>query len=146
MTKLKDSRTIEQISYLRDGQRKVIKATQNGTFKYHTTEGTGRGRKIVSKELTAKEFVTHPEIMLSDPVITLKSGEKVRVYVGGDASYLPAMVDGVLEKNDKFESLRRKFLKEKQQRKVARDSKKTKETFDTDEYESPFWSWDEYND
>lgn len=146
MTKLKDSRTIEQISYLSDGVRKVLEATPNGTFKHRWVEGTDRGKKIVSKELTAREIINHPDVMGSDPVITLKSGDKVRVFVAGDPSYLPAIVDGILEKNDKFEVLRRKFLKQKKERESARKKKQEKIKFDTDEYESPFWGLDDYHD
>ena len=148
MTKLKDSRTIEQVSYLHEGERKIVKATPNGTFKHHWVENTDRGRRVVSKELTARELICHPDVISSDPVITLKSGDKVRVFVGGDHSYLPAVVDGILERNDKFEILRRKFLKQKKDRETARNKKKEKEktTFDTDEYENPFWGWDDYHD
>lgn len=148
MTKLKDSRTIKQVSYLHDGERKVITATANGTFKHHWVEKTSSGRKIVSKELTARELICHPDIISCDPVITMKSGDKVRVFTGGDPSYLPAVVDGILERNDKFEILRRKFLQSKKDRESARNKKKEKEktTFDTDEYENPFWGWDDYHD
>lgn len=146
MSKLKDSRIIRQISYLHNGERKIIVATSNGTFKFNTTEKTSNGRKIVKLELTAREFVTHPNVQNCDPVITLKSGDKIRVYDGGDPSYLPAMVDGTLERNDKFEVLRRKFLKQKEDREKTRMKNKEKSTFDTDEYESPFWGWDDYHD
>ena len=47
--------------------------------------------------------------MGADPVITLKSGEKIRVFDGGDPSYLPAMSQGIIEKHDRVEVLRRKF-------------------------------------
>lgn len=147
MTELKESRSIEQISYLQDGERKVIKATSNGTFWFDVVEYTSNGKRYRRKEMTAREFVTHPDITGCDPVITLKSGDKIRVYMGGDASYLPAMVDGLLEKNDKFEVLRRKFLKQKQERENTRTKEEKKDvTFDTDEYESPFWGWDDYHD
>lgn len=100
------------ISYLSDGQRKIVMATANGTFTMNTVEEKDGRRKFVKKDLTAREFTEHPDVKDSDPVITLKTGEKIRVYVGADSSYLPAMVDGVMEKNDSFEVLRRRFLEE----------------------------------
>jgi len=148
MTKLKDSRTIKQISYLRDGERKIINATVSGTFNHHWVEETSSGRRVVSKELTARELISHPDIISCDPVITLKTGEKIRVFAGGDSSYLPAVVDGIIEKNDKFEIMRRKFLQSKKDRESARTKNKEKEktAYDTDEYENPFWGWDDYHD
>ena len=114
------------------------------------------------KNLTASEVIAHPSITGADPVLTLKSGEKIRVFDGGDPSYLPAMSQGIIEKHDKFEILRRKFEKKKKvlkekQRKQVRKSKKTpiippfspyiagttkKDPNDTDEYDNPF-HWDD---
>jgi hypothetical protein len=141
MTRLKESRTIEMISYLSDGQRKIVMATANGTFTMNTVEEKDGRRKFVKKDLTAREFTEHPDVKDSDPVITLKTGEKIRVYVGADSSYLPAMVDGVMEKNDSFEVLRRRFLEERQKREDSR-KKDQKKGSDTDEYDNPFAGWD----
>lgn len=141
MTKIRESRTIEKISYLSDGQRKVVKATSNGTFTIKTVEERNGRRKVVQKDLTAREFTEHPDVKDSDPVITLKTGQKIRVYDGADSSYLPAMTDGVMEKNDKYEILRRKFLEEKQKREDSR-KKDQKKGSDTDEYDNPFAGWD----
>ena len=141
MSKIRESRTIEMISYLSDGQRKIVKATSNGTFKLKTVEDHNGRRRVVQKDLTAREFTEHPDVKDSDPVITLKTGKKVRVYAGADSSYLPAMTDGIMEKNDRYEVLRRKFLEEKQKREDSR-KKDQKKGVDTDEYDNPFAGWD----
>jgi len=141
MSKIKESRTIEKISYLFDGQRKVVKATSNGTFTLKTVEEQNGRRRVVKKDLTAREFTEHPDVKDSDPVITLKDGKKVRVYDGGDSSYLPAMTDGVMEKNDKYEVLRRKFLDEKQKREDSHKKDQKKES-SADDCDNPFAGWD----
>ena len=141
MTKIRESRTIKQISFLLEGQRKVVKATPTGTFTLKTVEHQGGRRKVVKKDLTAREFTEHPDVKDSDPVITLKTGEKIRVYDGADSSYLPAMTEGIMEKNDKYEVLRIKFLEEKQKREDSREKDQKKVT-DTDEYDNPFAGWD----
>jgi len=144
MSNFRDSRTIEQISYLLDGKRKFVKATKNGTFILNAVEEGPSGRRVVRRELTAKEFVMHPRVINSDPVLTMKDGEKVRVFVGGSSVYLPAIVDGMLERNDRFEIRRRKFIKQKEQRQKEREKQK----IDTDEYDNPFLGYwgDDYDD
>ena len=82
--------------------------------------------------------------------MTLKDGSKVRVFDGGDSSYLPAMSQGIVEKHDKVENLRRKFIKNKEKLKTKltkqdQSGKMRKTNNDTDEYDSPFFDWDGYD-
>lgn len=163
MSNLKDSRIIKSISFLHGEERVIVEADKNGTFRVPVTKVVEGRVKTQYKNLSASEIIAHPSIMHSDPVLTLKSGEKIRVFDGGDASYLPAMSQGIIERHDKFEMLRRKFekkkkaLKEKQAKQVSRNSKKTpiippfspylagttkKDPSDTDEYNNPF-NWDD---
>ena len=163
MTKLKESRIIKSISFLHDDERVVVEADKNGTFRVPVTKVVEGRVKTQYKNLSASEIIAHPSIIGADPVLTLKDGEKIRVFDGGDPSYLPAMSQGIIEKHDKFEMLRRKFeknkkaLKEKQAKQVSRNSKKTpiippfspylagttkKDPSDTDEYDNPF-NWDD---
>tara|TARA_B100001564_G_C20530257_1_gene619382 strand:- start:575 stop:955 length:381 start_codon:yes stop_codon:yes gene_type:complete len=122
--------------------------------------------KTTYKNLTASELIAHPAVVSADPVLTLNSGEKVRVFDGGDPTYLPAMSQGLIEKHDKVEMLRRKFEKKKKilkekQKKSTRKTRKTPiippfspyiagttsrdDSSDTDEYDNPF-DWDDDND
>jgi hypothetical protein len=163
VTKLKESRIIKSISFLHDDERVVVEADKNGTFRVPVTKVVEGRVKTQYKNLSASEIIAHPSIIGADPVLTLKDGEKIRVFDGGDPSYLPAMSQGIIEKHDKFEMLRRKFeknkkaLKEKQAKQVSRNSKKTpiippfspylagttkKDPSDTDEYDNPF-NWDD---
>ena len=165
MNSLKSSKIIEHISFLHAGQRTVVKAGKKGTFRIPVSSVIEGRVKTLYKDLTASELIAHPSVVASDPVLTLKTGEKVRVFDGGDPSYLPAMSQGIIEKHDRVEMLRRKFEKKKKalkekQSKVSRSSKKTpiippfspyiagttkKDANDTDEYDNPF-HWDDDND
>ena len=165
MSKLKDSRIIKSISFLHGEERAIVEADKNGTFRVPVTKVVEGRVKTQYKNLSASEIIAHPSIMHADPVLTLKGGEKIRVFDGGDSSYLPAMSQGIIERHDKFEMLRRKFEKKKQvlrekQKNVNRKSKKTpiippfspyvagttkKDPSDTDEYDNPFhWDDDDY--
>ena len=86
---------IKSISFLYNGERLVARARLRGTFKIPTQ---GRTKKYA--RLTAREVVSHHIIKDCDPVLTMLDGEKIRVYQGGDSSYLPAMIDGILSKHD----------------------------------------------
>lgn len=165
MTNLKDSRIIKSISFLHGEERAIVEADKNGTFRVPVTKVVEGRVKTQYKNLSASEIIAHPSIMHADPVLTLKSGEKIRVFDGGDASYLPAMSQGIIERHDKFEMLRRKFEKKKKalkekQAKSTRNSKKTpiippfspyiagttqRDPSDTDEHDNPFY-WDDDND
>lgn len=136
---LKDRQVIAKISFFFEGERKVIEATPRGTFRVPVTETVNGRLNTRFKDLTAKEVVGHPTIRNCDPVLTLKTGEKLRVYPGGDPSYLPAMSDGLLQKHDTVEVLRRKFKEEKKKTVITPQSK------DIDEYDLYDFGWDEYD-
>ena len=121
MSSLRKSRIIQKISYLKGDTREVVTATQKGTFRMQVKE-TVEGRvKHTYKDLTAREVIYHSLVKDNDPVLTLTSGEKIRVYPGGDSSYLPAMVDGMLSKHDRTETLRRKMKMNKKKNEKKRE-------------------------
>lgn len=160
MSSLKDTKIIKHVSFLLNGERNIVEADEGGTFRVPVSSVVEGRKSTVYKNLTASELIAHPEIMHADPVLTLKTGEKIRVFDGGDPRYLPAMSQGLIEKHDKIELLRRKFEKKKQalkEKNRKRKSKKTpvitpfypylggtstKSASDTDEYDSPF-DWDD---
>jgi hypothetical protein len=160
MSESRGSRTIKHVSFLIDGERTVVEADENGTFQVPVTNIVeGRMRTLI-RSLTASELIAHPTIMKSDPVITLKTGEKIRVFDGGDSSYLPAMSQGIIERHDKYELMRRKFEKSKEvlKKKVGRLTEKSngkviappftpsqRDASNTDEYDNPF-HWDDDDD
>ena len=97
---------IEYISFLFEDQRIVIKASSDGTFRvpFESSTGSKYGLKpnVYYKNLTARQVVEDSRIKNADPVLTLTNGEKLRVFQGGDSSYLPALSEGVLERHDSY--------------------------------------------
>ena len=159
---MKDSIIIKHISFLHKGERTVVPSDDRGTFRIPVSDIVEGRLRTTYKNLTASEAIAHPSIVGADPVITLKSGEKIRVFDGGDPSYLPAMSQGIIEKHDRVEVLRRKFEKKKsilkEKSKKNREEKKTpvitpfyphlggtstKNSSDTDEYDNPFYMDDD---
>ena len=134
---------IRHISYLdENGDRVIIRCSPGGSFNSYKYEKDFNGRyQKVQVRLTAREFIYMEDVVNSDPVITLLDGNKVRVFEGADSSYLPASVDGLLERHDKREILKRKLEEAKKKRE---DSLK-KDMRDTDEYENPFDWLGEYD-
>ena len=98
-------KVIESISFLFEGQRVRVSASNDGTFRIPFTPNvkTSRHRNgnIKYRNLTARQVVNDKRIKLNDPVLTLATGEKVRVFQGGDSTYLPAVTDGIITKHDK---------------------------------------------
>jgi len=91
---------IKAISFLYKGERLVVEATPMGRFKIPVSEVINGTLKTVKKNLTAKEAITHDIVKACDPTLYLANGQKMRVYVGGDPSYLPAEPDGVIQRHD----------------------------------------------
>ncbi len=91
---------IESISFFYQGERIILTSGIRGTFRIPVTTVRGSKVKRDYKKLTAREVVEHKIIKNCDPFFTLTTGEKIRVYQGGDSSYLPAMSEGIIEKHD----------------------------------------------
>jgi hypothetical protein len=106
--------SIKSISFLFDGERVVVESNESGKFSLPATR-TIRGRlKTSDKDHTAIQVVTHGSVRSSDPVLTLNSGEKLRVYQGGDKTCMLTVPASIIEKHDaKFllkERLAKKYL------------------------------------
>ena len=91
---------IKAISFFYQGTRHVIKAGLSGKFRVPVTEAISGTLKTVVKGLTAKEILEHEVVRLCDPTLYLARGERLRVFQGGDPSYLPARAQGLIEKHD----------------------------------------------
>ena len=90
------SRKIKHISFLYKDERIVVNSNLMGKFKIPVTNGN----KTKYKYFSAKELLELEEIKSGDPSLTLEDGDKIRVFQGGDPSYLPALVDGVITAHD----------------------------------------------
>ena len=95
----REKQIIEAISFMHKGERLVVKSNILGKFKVPVTEVINGQLKTRVKNLTAREVIEHDIIKNCDPTLYLSSGERRRVFQGGDSSYLPAQVDGILQKN-----------------------------------------------
>tara|TARA_Y100000592_G_scaffold101037_1_gene184841 strand:+ start:58554 stop:58946 length:393 start_codon:yes stop_codon:yes gene_type:complete len=125
------SKRIKQISFLYKNERLVLKSNLSGKFRVPITSGS----KTNYKMFTAQEVLELDEIRYGDPSLTLESGEKMRVFQGGDGSYLPAMMEGVLIAHDKIhENIQ----------KPKKSAPTKKRTQDLQEAAQDFFDW--YND
>ena len=100
--KIKD---VAKISFLFNGERIVLTVNRNGKFKLPTVENYDGILKKVSKHFSPREVVEHNLIKSMDPFLTLSTGEKIRVYQGGDPSYMLVEVESILDNH------RKKYLK-----------------------------------
>lgn len=91
---------IEAISFLYDGQRVVVKATIQGKFRVPVTEIIDGRLKTRKKALSALEIIKHEIIKNCDPTFYLSNNRRMRVFPGGDPSYLPAESEGLAIKHD----------------------------------------------
>lgn len=125
------SKRIKQISFLYKNERLVLKCNLSGKFRVPITSGS----KTNYKMFTAQEVLGLDEIRHGDPSLTLESGEKMRVFHGGDGSYLPAMMEGILIAHDKIHESTKK---------TGKIPAKMKRTQDLQEAAQDFFDW--YND
>ena len=93
---------IQAISFLnmRDGERVVVKPTVFGKFKVPVVSVESGSLRTRMRALTAMEVVNHEIIKNCDPTFYLENGERLRVFQGGDPSYLPARAEGLALKHD----------------------------------------------
>ena len=91
---------IKAISFFYQGERHVIKAGVSGKFRVPVTEVINGHMKTRVKGLTAQQMLQHEVVKQCDPTLYLEKGKKLRVFQGGDPSYLPAQIQGLAEKHD----------------------------------------------
>ena len=94
------NKVIKAISFLFKGERVVVECREDGRFRVPVSS-TKEGRiKTNYRNLTAREIVDHGVIKNCDPTLYLEGGDRMRVFLGGDNSYLPAQAEGIIEKHD----------------------------------------------
>ena len=128
---------IESISYVVDDRRKRIKPDGLGKFNILVSVQRASGFATRSKSLTAMQFVQHPRIKDKDPVITLKTGEKLRVYTGGDPTSFVVQSQSNLELHDEESTPPAPVLKGNSFVKRQKEKKKRREEQTTAPMASP---------
>ncbi len=91
---------IHAISFLHDGQRVIVKPTILGKFRVPVVKVENGSLRTRMRSLTAMEILEHDIIKNCDPTFYLKNNERLRVFPGGDSSYLPAQAEGIAVKHD----------------------------------------------
>ena len=97
---MKKKQIIKAISFFYQGERHVIKSGFSGKFRIPVTEVVDGHVRTRVKGLTAQQVLEHEVVRKCDPTLYLDKGEKLRVFQGGDPSYLPARAQGLAEKHD----------------------------------------------
>ena len=108
-----DDKTIEHISFLFNNERVTITANNYGLFSLPTVKRVNGTLKKVDSSRSPRYVVEHEKIKAWDPFITLKSGKKMRVYQGGDPTYMLVEVRSLLDRHDSLsKKLKKKELKQ----------------------------------
>ena len=104
---------IYAISFLHNGERVVVKPTTFGKFRVPVVKVENGSLKTRMRALTAMEILSHDIIKNCDPTFYLENNERLRVYPGGDPSYLPAQAEGIALKHDNANRVELPKLKNK---------------------------------
>ena len=106
-------KVIHAISFLHNGERVVVKPTIVGKFRVPVVKVENGSLKTRMRALTAMEILSHDIIKNCDPTFYLENNERLRVYPGGDPSYLPAQAEGIALKHDTVNKVELPKLKNK---------------------------------
>ena len=107
------NKVIHAISFLHNGERVVVKPTVVGKFRVPVVKVENGSLKTRMRALTAMEILRHDIIKNCDPTFYLENNERLRVYPGGDPSYLPAQAEGIALKHDAVNKVELPKLKNK---------------------------------
>ena len=107
------NKVIHAISFLHNGERVVVKPTVVGKFRVPVVKVENGSLKTRMRALTAMEILSHDIIKNCDPTFYLENNERLRVYPGGDPSYLPAQAEGIALKHDAVNKVELPKLKNK---------------------------------
>ena len=91
---------VEIVSFFFQGERVKLKVNSQGKFKLPVFENVAGSLKKLNRYFTPRQVVEHRKIKELDPFITLKGGEKMRVYQGGDPSYMLVQVESILDAHE----------------------------------------------
>ena len=127
---------IKQISFLFEGKRIILEPNFRGHFLIPKRQSRSSRSRAVYREVSAMTLVKHEKVRHGDPVITLDSGEKIRVYQGGDSSQMIAHAGGLIECFDEKSAA------------IARNFKSlfTEYCDSVPDYEQCYFPWEDFED
>ena len=129
-----NKKVIHAISFLHNGERVVVKPTVVGKFRVPVVKVENGSLKTRMRALTAMEILKHDIIKNCDPTFYLENNERLRVYPGGDPSYLPAQAEGIAIKHDTANKVELPKLKNK-------ISSKTSSRFNYEQASLDIYGW-----
>ncbi len=91
------SRKIKKISILFEGERIFIHASKYGKFKIPVIRSSNGRTRTANKMMSAREVIENERIKFCDPTLTLENGEKIRVYQGGDPTYMLTEASSIID-------------------------------------------------
>ena len=95
-----NKKIIHAISFLHNDERVVVRPTTFGKFRVPVVKVENGQLRTRMRALTAMQVLSHDIIKNCDPTLYLENNERLRVYPGGDSSYLPAQAEGLAMKHD----------------------------------------------
>lgn len=101
---------IKAISFFFKDERIILNCRADGRFRVPVTRKKDSKLSTRRENLTARQVVNHQIIKYCDPTFYLAAGDKLRVFLGGDSSYLPAAADGIIGKHDNLYKKKKKQI------------------------------------
>lgn len=97
------SRKIKKISILFEGERIFIEASKYGKFKIPVIKTDSNGySRTVNKMMSARQVIENERVKFCDPTLTLENGEKIRVFQGGDPTYMLTEASSIIDMHEEL--------------------------------------------
>ena len=110
------NKNIKSISLYTNGQRIKLSPDSEGRFLVPNISKTPKSPPLV--RINAAELISHPKLMMIDPVLTLENGSKVRVFQGGDPSGLITRAASLCDLHDNKHSKKSPDIEKKNKEKI----------------------------
>jgi len=132
---------IVKVSFLvGDERRSLIPNKRSGKISLDTST-----LGLTNRFYTIYDFVNHEKIRDRDPVVTLSSGEKLRVFKGGVPTYMMPQTEGVMKKHEQnFMTKQNVLNKVKTKKKEYNLDNKTVDDYNSYGYDN--YPFDDYDD
>ena len=119
------SRKIKKISILFEGERIFIHASKYGKFKIPVIRKENGYSKTINKMMSAREVIENERIKFCDPTLTLENGEKIRVFQGGDPTYMLTEASSIIDLHEDTSTERNNQWRNGLKKKTTNNKSKT---------------------